>query len=88
MRKIAKIFTLEMRALFSNVVTIIITIGLALMPSLFTWYNVLSCWDVFDNTGELSVAVASDDEGFKSELYPLEVNVASRLFPRFAQMTR
>ena len=79
MRKIAKIFTLEMRALFSNVVTIIITIGLALMPSLFTWYNVLSCWDVFDNTGELSVAVASDDEGFKSELYPLEVNVGEQV---------
>ena len=36
MRKIAKIFSLEMRALFSNVVTVIITIGLALMPSLFT----------------------------------------------------
>ena len=61
MRRIAKIFSLEMKALFSNVVTVIITIGLALMPSLFTWYNVLSWWDVFENTGEISVAVASDD---------------------------
>lgn len=79
MRKIAKIFSLEMRALFSNVVTIIITIGLALMPSIFTWYNVLSCWNVFDNTGELSVAVASDDEGFKSDLFPLKVNVGEQV---------
>lgn len=79
MRKIAKIFTLELRALFSNVVTILITIGLALMPSLFTWYNVLSCWDVFDNTGNLSVAVASDDEGYKSDLFPLEVNVGEQV---------
>ena len=79
MRKIAKIFSLEMRALFSNVVTVIITIGLALMPSLFTWYNVLSCWNVFDNTGELSVAVASNDEGFKSDLFPLKVNVGEQV---------
>ena len=79
MRKIAKLFSLEMRALFSNVVTVIITIGLALMPSLFTWYNVLSCWDVFDNTGDLSVAVASDDEGFSSDLFPLKVNVGEQV---------
>ncbi|MDD6785675.1 MAG: YhgE/Pip domain-containing protein [Eggerthellales bacterium] len=79
MRRIAKIFSLEMKALFSNVVTVIITIGLALMPSLFTWYNVLSCWDVFENTGEISVAVASDDEGYKSELFPLKVNVGEQV---------
>lgn len=79
MRKVAKIFSLEMQALFSNVITIIITIGLAIMPSLFTWYNVLSCWDVFDNTGELSVAVASNDEGFKSDLFPLKVNVGEQV---------
>ncbi len=78
-RNIMKIFSCELRALFSNVVTGIITIGLALMPSLFTWYNVLSCWDVFDNTGELSVAVASDDTGYKSELFPLKVNVGEQV---------
>ena len=79
MSNIWKIFTLELRQLFSNVVTIIITLGLVLMPSLFTWYNVLSCWDVFDNTGDLKVAVASLDRGYESELFPLEVNVGEEV---------
>lgn len=79
MNKVWRIFTMEMKALFSNVVTVIITIGLALMPSLFTWYNVLSCWDVFENTNQLTVAVASDDEGYKSELFPLKVNVGEQV---------
>ena len=75
MRSVFSLFGVEMRRLFSNVITVIITIGLVLMPSLFTWYNVLSCWDVFDKTGDLSVAVASVDEGYESDLFPLEVNV-------------
>ena len=45
------------------------------MPSIFAWYNIIACWDVFDNTGHLTVAVANEDEGYESDLVPIRVNV-------------
>ncbi|WP_165253108.1 YhgE/Pip domain-containing protein [Adlercreutzia sp. ZJ304] len=75
MSNIWKLFTGDVRRLFANVVSCIITIGLVVMPSIFAWYNLIACWDVFDNTGNLTVAVANDDEGYESDLMPLRVNI-------------
>lgn len=69
----------DFKRLFSNTVSVIIVLGLVLLPSLFTWYNVLACWDVFGNTGNLKVAVANSDEGYQSELVPLRVNIGEQV---------
>lgn len=69
----------DMRRLFKNVVSTIIVIGLVVMPSIFAWYNILACWDVFNNTGNLKVAVASNDAGYQSDLVPLKVNVGEQV---------
>lgn len=69
----------DCRRLFANVVSVIITAGLVVMPSIFAWYNVIACWNVFDNTGNLQVAVANADEGYKSDLVPLRVNVGDQV---------
>ena len=57
----------------------IIVIGLVFLPSIFTWYNVIACWDAFGNTGNLTVAVANTDEGYESDLVPLEINVGDKV---------
>ncbi len=79
MKNILKIFSCDLLALKKNVVSVILTVGLVLMPSMFVWYNVLACWDVFGNTGNLKVAVATTDEGYKSDLLPMEVNVGDQV---------
>ena len=79
MRNIARLVRSDFKHLFANVVSTIIAIGLVVMPSLFAWYNVIACWDVFDNTGNLTVAVANTDEGYKSDLVPLRVNVGEQV---------
>ena len=79
MGKIFHIAREELSRLFRNVVSVVITIGLVVMPSLFAWYNVLACWDVFDNTGKLKVAVASQDVGYSSDLLPVTVTVGERV---------
>lgn len=79
MRNIWLIFRRDASNLFRNVMCTIITVGLVVLPSLFAWYNILACWNVFDNTGNLSVAVASEDEGYTSDLLPLEVNVGEKV---------
>ena len=50
MSKIIALFKRDLKCVFSNVMTIIIVVGLVLLPSIFSWYNVLACWDVFDIT--------------------------------------
>ena len=54
----------DFKRLFSNAMSTIIVVGLVVMPSIFAWYNVIACWNVFDNTGNLTVAVANVDEGY------------------------
>lgn len=79
MHNIWTLFKSDLRHLFANVVSTIITIGLVVMPSIFAWYNLIACWDVFDNTGHLTVAVANEDEGYESDLVPIRVNVGDML---------
>ena len=79
MRNTWLVFRRDVQHLFGNVISIIITVGLVVLPTLFSWYNILACWDVFNNTGNLSVAVANEDAGYKGDLVPLEVNVGDKV---------
>lgn len=79
MKNIASLFTQGIRRLFTNVMSVIITVGLIVIPSIFAWYNIIACWNVFDNTGNLTVAVANSDEGYQSDLVVLKVNVGDQV---------
>ena len=79
MRNIMSLFAHDVRRLFANVMSVIITVGLVVIPSIFAWYNIIACWDVFDNTGNLTVAVANSDAGYESDLVPLRVNVGDQV---------
>lgn len=79
MKVIRQLFISDMKRIFSNLVTGLIILGLVLLPSIFSWYNVLACWDVFQNTDNLKVAVANNDEGYQSDLVPLKVNMGEQV---------
>ena len=79
MRIIRQLFKDDMKRIFGNLVSLIIVLGLVLLPSIFSWYNVLACWDVFQNTGNLKVAVVNNDEGYQSDLVPLKVNMGEQV---------
>ena len=52
---------------------------LIIIPLLFTWFNVLAAWDPFGNTKDLKIAVASEDEGYTSDFFPIEVNAGDQV---------
>ena len=79
MGNIWRLVRADVQRLRANVMSIIIAVGLVIVPSLFAWYNIIACWNVFDNTGNLTVAVANTDEGYKSDLVPLRVNVGDQV---------
>lgn len=79
MKNIWKLFVGDVRRLTSNIVSIIIVIGLVVIPGLFSWFNVSASWDPFANTGNLKFAVANDDEGYKSDLIPVKISIGDQV---------
>lgn len=63
----------------SNTMAIIVVVGLSVLPSLFTWFNVIASWDPFANVDELTVAVANTDEGYQSDLIPVRLNIGDQV---------
>lgn len=75
MNAIITLFIGDLKRITSNVVSIIIVIGLVTIPGLFSWFNIAASWDPFSNTGNLKFAVASVDEGYQSDLIPVKITV-------------
>ena len=65
MRKAFQIFKRDLRRLLKNPVAVIVTIGVAIIPSLYAWFNILANWDPYENTSTVPIAVVIDDEGAK-----------------------
>ncbi|WP_322150802.1 YhgE/Pip domain-containing protein [Paratractidigestivibacter sp.] len=63
MRKLWQIFFRDLKRLVVNPVALIITIGVAIIPSLYAWFNILANWDPYENTSTVPIAVVIEDEG-------------------------
>ncbi len=63
MGKVFKIFVRDLKRLLKNPVAIIVTIGVAIIPSLYAWFNILANWDPYENTSTVPIAVCIQDEG-------------------------
>ena len=74
---IGRIFLSDFKKMSTNVVAVVVVIGLSVIPCLYAWFNILSNWAPYEAeaTGNLSVAVASDDLGKKIGDY--EVNIGN-----------
>lgn len=77
MKNILKVFSLDVKRLATNVVAVVVLIGLSVIPSLYAWFNILSNWNPYgeDATKNLHVAVASEDEGTSFDT--LELNIGN-----------
>lgn len=79
MRNIIRIFRDDFRRVRVNVIALIIMVGLSIIPSMYAWFNIAASWSPYDNTGSLKVAVANTDQGYKSDLFPLELNMGEKV---------
>lgn len=67
MKNIFKVFHNDFKRIRTNVVAVVVVLGLAIIPSLYAWFNILSNWDPYgpDATSNLKIAVYSSDKGVK-----------------------
>ena len=77
--KIGKIADNDFKQLTSSVVSIVIIMGLCVIPCLFAWFNTFSNWNPFSSeaTAGISVAVSSADEG--AEALGLSINIGDKV---------
>mgnify|MGYP002535651103 FL=1 len=79
MKIIWGIFKRDMCHATRNVIAVIVSMGLVVVPALYAWYNIAASWDPYGNTKALKVAVANNDKGYKSDLIPVRVNVGETI---------
>ena len=79
MRTMWAIYRADLRRARRSLIAVVVTFGLIVIPSLFTWFNVAASWDPFGNTRSLRIAIANTDVGFKSDLVPLHINIGDQV---------
>ena len=47
MKNICQIFITDFKRIKTNVVAVVIMLGLIILPSLYAWFNILSNWDPY-----------------------------------------
>ena len=73
------IFSTDMRLGFQSVIGVVIMVLLVITPSLYAWFNIAGSWNPYGSTGNLKVAVANDDDGYKGDIVPLTLNVGDTI---------
>ena len=79
MKAIWEIFRADLSRAHRSVISMVVVLGLVVLPSFFAWFNISASWDPFANTKNLRIAIANTDKGYKSDLIPLEVNIGNRV---------
>lgn len=85
MRGVWEIFRDDLHRLRTNVMTALLFFSLAVIPMIFSSFNVLASWDPFGNTDNLEIAVASTDEGYNTDLIQMEINLGDQVLSQLAR---
>lgn len=84
---IFRVFLSDVKRLRSNVVAIVIIMGLSIIPALYAWFNIMSNWDPYGTsaTSQMKVAVCSKDSGV--EIGSLSLNVGDEVITGLKENT-
>ena len=75
--RINKVFKNDLKRIIKNPVAIIVVVGICILPSLYAWVNIKACWNVYENTQNIPIAVVNNDEDtyFKGE----KINIGNQI---------
>ncbi len=64
-RNAIKVYKRDIKSLHKNFIAIVIILGVCILPSLYAWVNIKACWDPYENTSTIPIAVINNDRGAK-----------------------
>ncbi|HAM14567.1 MAG TPA: YhgE/Pip domain-containing protein [Eggerthellaceae bacterium] len=68
MENILRILKRDVLRLLKAPAALIVVVAIMVLPSLYTWYNVVAFWNPYEATGNLTVNVVNQDAGAETEL--------------------
>lgn len=77
MKNIFKICRRDFKKIFTNSMAIILVVGVALLPSLYAWFNIYANWDPYGSTGNMKIAVVNNDEG--AEIKGIKISIGDQI---------
>lgn len=77
MKNVLNIIKTDFKLLFSNFISIVVVIGLVIVPGMYVWFNLAGVWDPYNSVDNLEVAVVNEDEGYKSEILPVDLKLGN-----------
>lgn len=83
MKSVLKIYKHDLKAIITNPATLIIIIGLIILPSMYAWFNIAALIDPYGNASNLPIAVYSNDQG--TTVDGEEINVGSEVISNLHQ---
>ncbi|WP_297519015.1 YhgE/Pip domain-containing protein [uncultured Clostridium sp.] len=63
MKKIFKIFTKDLKKIFTNRAAILVIVGICFIPSLYAWITLKANWNPYVNTANIAIGVVNEDMG-------------------------
>lgn len=83
MKNIFRIYINDLKTVSRNIIVFVVTIGISLLPALYSWFNIASNWDPYSSTGGLSFAVCSKDKGYSYKI--LTINAGNEIVNNLKQ---
>ncbi|MBQ3431182.1 MAG: YhgE/Pip domain-containing protein, partial [Clostridia bacterium] len=77
MKNTFNIFKRDLKKIFTNSCAIVLAVGIAVLPSLYAWFNIYANWDPYGATGNMQVAVIIEDEGYRYR--NIDINVGAKM---------
>ena len=68
MKNVLRVLKRDFLRLLKAPIALMVVCALILLPSAYTWYNVVGFWNPYENTGNLRVCVVNEDAGGESAL--------------------
>ena len=68
MKNVLRVLKRDFLRILKAPASIVVVLALIVLPSLYTWFNVVGFWNPYGNTGNLRVCVVNEDAGSSSDL--------------------
>lgn len=68
MGNILRVFARDVQRIAKVPAAWLVVLFLVVLPSLYTWFNVLGFWNPYENTGNLRICVVNEDQGARDDI--------------------
>ena len=85
MKKAMRIFCRDLRRLIHSPAAMLVMAGVAILPSLYAWFNIAANIDPYANTSAIQIAVANNDQDASTN--DLTINAGDQIMENLKKMT-